>query len=129
VRPSPLRSELERAEDFEAVVRAFVTANFAQLPGTTALGRLRGAPEVAEVVTELERRDRGAARSLLARHLAKAFPVPGETVDLVLRLGSAASIGAAGLSSHRPDARARDIEYTVRFILGGTRAVADAPAD
>ena len=34
---------------FEAVVRAFVTANFAQLRGSTVLGRLRGAPEVAEV--------------------------------------------------------------------------------
>ena len=117
-----IRSELARAHGFDDVVRTFVTANFDQLSSTTALGRLRGAPETAAMENERRVTEGRDAQRVLVSALAAAHPVSPELTEFVLRLGSAASIEAGNLAAQRPDrSRDADIESTVSFILAGIR--------
>ncbi|MDG1410032.1 MAG: TetR/AcrR family transcriptional regulator [Acidimicrobiales bacterium] len=117
-----VRVALADASDFEDIVRVFVTANFDQLSSATAIGQLRVVPEVAAIRDERQQAGGRSAERVLVRALAAEHPATSEATDLVLRLGSAASIEAGNIAAQRPDRnRDRDIERTVRFILAGIR--------
>ena len=120
-----MHSRLAEASTFEDVVRIFVTANFDQLSSATAIGQLRGVPEVAAIRDERWRNGgrRGAERVLM-QALAAEYPTTPEATEFVLRLGSAASIEAGDLAAQRPRRnRDTDINNTVRFILAGIREI------
>jgi len=119
-----IRSQIATTNNFEELVRVFVTANFDQLSSATAIGRLRVVPEIATIRDDLERsEDRGAER-VLVRALTAEYPTTRGITEFVLRLGSAASIEAGNLAAQQPKRdRDRDVENTVRFILAGIRAL------
>ena len=115
---------------FEDVVRVFVTANFDQLSSATAIGQLRGVPEVAAIQDERQRAGGRSAERILVRALAADYATSPEATEFVLRLGSAASIEAGNLAAQRRDRhRESDIENTVRFILAGIRELIGQPGN
>lgn len=117
-----IRGALDEAQNFEDVVRVFVTANFDQLSSATAIGQLRSLPEIAAVEAERRRAGTRGAERVLVEAMTAEFPTTPRVMEFVLRLGSAASIEAGNLAAQNPRRdRKQDIENAVRFILAGTR--------
>lgn len=121
-----LGERIAAAKDFEDIVRLFVTANFDQLSSATAIGRLRGVPEVADIRNKRRRAGGRGAERVLVRAMAAEYPASPGVTEFVLRLGSAASIEAGNLAARQPTRnRDEDINNTVRFILAGIRELTD----
>ncbi len=125
-----VRANLAAASGFEDIVRVFVTANFDQLSSATAIGQLRVLPEMQSIRAERRRSGRRDAERVLVAALANEYPGTSDgtadTIEFVLRLGSAASIEAGNLSARRPRSdRSADIERAVKFILAGIRELVD----
>ena len=120
---------LAGAHGFEDVVRIFVTANADLLSPATAIGQLRGLPELGPIRAERERTSRASAQKVLVRAFRAEHPTDDRTTEFVLRLGSAASIEAATIAAHGGHHDRDDhIDRTVRFILAGIRALLDERA-
>lgn len=123
-----VHSRIAQTSNFEEVVRVFVTANFDQLSTATAIGRLRGAPEVAEMQDGRRRAGARSAERILVKALTAEYPASPQRVEFVLRLGSAASIEAGNLAAQRRGRdRERDIEDAVQFILAGIHKLVGGP--
>ena len=128
---SAVRASLAEATSFEQIVRVFVAANLDLLSGTSAIGQLRGVPELADRHADRWRGEGRGAERVLIRALTAEYHADRSTTEFVLRLGSAASIEAAniGRAGSIPD-RDAHIDRTVRFILAGVEALtAKRPAD
>jgi AcrR family transcriptional regulator len=121
-----LEAALADANTLEEVVRVFVIANFDQLSGATAIGRLMSTPELAPAVDAYQASRSRTAGRLLARVLAREYPVLRESAEFVLTLGSAASVAAGDLAARRKRDREADIDATVRFVMAGIRSLASA---
>jgi len=119
-----LEAALAEANTLEEVVRVFVIANFDQLSGATAIGRLMSTPELAPAVDAYHASRSRTAGRLLARVLAREHPVLRESAEFVLTLGSAASVAAGDLAARRKRDREADIDATVRFVMAGIRSLA-----
>jgi len=119
-----LEAELAEADTLEEVVRIFVTANFDQLSGATAIGQLMSTPELAPAIDADRARESRAAGRLLARVLGHEHPALSESAEFVLTMSSAASIAAGDLAARRGRDREADIDATVRFIMAGIRSLA-----
>lgn len=120
-----VRSRVADAQNFSDIVRVFVTANFDQLSSATAIGRLRGLPEIAAIRDERQRAGGRSAERVLVQAMAEEYSTSPEMTEFVLRLGSAASIEAGNLAAQRRGRnRDRDIENAVRFILAGIQELA-----
>lgn len=124
---SQLETRLAAAAGFEQTVRVFVEANFDQLSDRTIIGQLSRSPEIEPAaITRVQRGDR-AAGTLLARVMSEEFVAPPELAELILRMGSAASIAAGNVHAggrRRSRSRQADVDDAVRFIIGGVRALA-----
>lgn len=117
-----ITEQLDAAHSFDDVVRVFVAANYDQLSSTTAIGRLRLAPEVASVEAARRRAGGRSAERVLVKAMAAEYAASPAAMEFVLRLGSAASIEAGNLAAQRDHKdRERDIDNAVRFILAGMR--------
>ena len=128
---SAVRASLAEATSFEQVVRVFVAANLDLLSDASAIGQLRGVPELADRHADRWRGEGRGAERVLVRALTAEYHADRSTTEFVLRLGSAASIEAAniGRAGSIPD-RDAHIDRTVRFILAGVEALtAKRPAD
>lgn len=128
---SAVRASLAEATSFEQVVRVFVAANLDLLSDASAIGQLRGVPELADRHADRWRGEGRGAERVLVRALTAEYHADRSTTEFVLRLGSAASIEAAniGRAGSIPD-RDAHINRTVRFILAGVEALtAKRPAD
>ena len=128
---SAVRASLAEATSFEQVVRVFVAANLDLLSDASAIGQLRGVPELADRHADRWRGEGRGAERVLVRALTAEYHADRSTTEFVLRLGSAASIEAAniGRAGSIPD-RDAHIDRTVRFILAGVEALtARRPAD
>ena len=128
---SAVRVSLAEATSFEQVVRVFVAANLDLLSDASAIGQLRGVPELADRHADRWRGEGRGAERVLVRALTAEYHADRSTTEFVLRLGSAASIEAAniGRAGSIPD-RDAHINRTVRFILAGVEALAaKRPAD
>ena len=128
---SAVRASLAEATSFEQVVRVFVAANLDLLSDASAIGQLRGVPELADRHADRWRGEGRGAERVLVRALTAEYHADRSTTEFVLRLGSAASIEAAniGRAGSIPDRNAH-IDRTVRFILAGVEALtAKRPAD
>ena len=128
---SAIRAGLAEATSFEQVVRVFVAANLDLVSGASAIGQLRGVPELADRHADRWRGEGRGAERVLVQALAAEYVADRSTTEFVLRLGSAASIEAADIAGARsiPD-RDAHIDRTVRFILAGVEALAaKRPAD
>ena len=128
---SAVRASLAEATSFEQVVRVFVAANLDLLSEASAIGQLRGVPELADRHADRWRGEGRGAERVLVRALTAEYHADRSTTEFVLRLGSAASIEAAniGRAGSIPD-RDAHIDRTVRFILAGVEALtAKRPAD
>ena len=128
---SAVRASLAEATGFEQVVRVFVAANLDLLSDASAIGQLRGVPELADRHADRWRGEGRGAERVLVRALTAEYHADRSTTEFVLRLGSAASIEAAniGRAGSIPD-RDAHINRTVRFILAGVEALtAKRPAD
>lgn len=128
---SAVRVSLAEATSFEQVVRVFVAANLDLLSDASAIGQLRGVPELADRHADRWRGEGRGAERVLVRALTAEYHADRSTTEFVLRLGSAASIEAAniGRAGSIPD-RDAHIDRTVRFILAGVEALtAKRPAD
>ena len=128
---SAVRASLAEATSFEQVVRVFVAANLDLLSDASAIGQLRGVPELADRHADRWRGEGRGAERVLVRALTAEYHADPSTTEFVLRLGSAASIEAAniGRAGSIPD-RDAHIDRTVRFILAGVEALtAKRPAD
>ena len=128
---SAVRASLAEATSFEQVVRVFVAANLDLLSDASAIGQLRGVPELADRHADRWRGEGRGAERVLVRALTAEYHADRSTTEFVLRLGSAASIEAAniGRTGSIPD-RDAHIDRTVRFILAGVEALtAKRPAD
>ena len=126
-----VRASLAEATSFEQVVRVFVAANLDLLSDASAIGQLRGVPELADRHADRWRGEGRGAERVLVRALTAEYHADRSTTEFVLRLGSAASIEAAniGRAGSIPD-RDAHIDRTVRFILAGVEALtAKRPAD
>ena len=126
-----VRASLAEATSFEQVVRVFVAANLDLLSDASAIGQLRGVPELADRHADRWRGEGRGAERVLVRALTAEYHADRSTTEFVLRLGSAASIEAAniGRAGSIPD-RDAHINRTVRFILAGVEALtAKRPAD
>lgn len=122
-------TRLESARTFEEVVRVFVTANADLLAPGSAIGQLRRVPELSHHRVDRDRASRARAERVLVPALQAEYDADAATTDFVLRLGSAASIEAAGMAplGSGPD-RDAHIERTVRFVLAGIRGLVDEGA-
>ena len=128
---SAVRVSLAEATSFEQVVRVFVAANLDLLSAASAIGQLRGVPELADRHADRWRGEGRGAERVLVRALTAEYHADRSTTEFVLRLGSAASIEAAniGRAGSIPD-RDAHIDRAVRFILAGVEALtAKRPAD
>ena len=128
---SAVRASLAEATSFEQVVRVFVAANLDLLSDASAIGQLRGVPELADRHADRWRGEGRGAERVLVRARTAEYHADRSTTEFVLRLGSAASIEAAniGRAGSIPD-RDAHIDRTVRFILAGVEALtAKRPAD
>ncbi len=120
-----LEERLAGAASFDDIVRVFVEANFDQLSDRTVIGQLiKSADLDPTVATRIRRGDRKAG-TLLAKAMSDEYPAEPEIVELILRMGSAASIAAGNVhaNSRRTRPRGADVDDAVRFILGGVRAL------
>ena len=78
-----VRVALADANDFEDIVRVFVTANFDQLSSATATGQLRVVPEIAAIRGERRQAGGQTAERVLVRALATEHPATPEATELV----------------------------------------------
>lgn len=122
-----IRQDLRRADDFEAIVRVFVQANFHELSTSTALGRLRNLTEITESARGVETSGLDETNRLLLRSLLKEHDVPRHLAVQALRMGSAASIAAGDAFAHHGGDEAAQIDATVAFVLAGVRALEHRP--
>jgi AcrR family transcriptional regulator len=124
-----LEAALAEENTLEEVVRVFVTANFDQLSGATAIGQLMSTPELAPAIDADRSRESRTAGKLLARVLAREYPDLRESAEFALTIGSAASIAAGDFAARRKRDREADIDATVRFIMAGIRSLASGGHD
>ena len=128
---SAIRAGLAEATSFRQVVRVFVAANLDLVSGASAIGQLRGVPELADRHADRWRGEGRGAERVLVQALTAEYVADRSTTEFVLRLGSAASIEAADIAGAGsiPD-RDAHIDRTVRFIIAGVEALATKrPAD
>jgi hypothetical protein len=112
-------TKLREAENFESIVRVFVEANFDHHGPGRVLPILRSQPEVAEAVRARERRDQRSTGRFLAESVANEYALDPSQAELLIRMSSGASIGAAEHGGRRGVDREATVDAAVRFILAG----------
>jgi len=112
-------TKLRDAESFESIVRVFVEANFDHHAPGRILPILLSQPEVAEAVRARQKRDQRRTRRFLVERFANEYALDPSQAELLIRLSSGASIGAAEHGGRTRADREATVDAAVRFILAG----------
>lgn len=115
-------TNLRDAKSFESVVRVFVQSNFDHHAPGRVLPILLSQPEVAKTVRAKQRKDQRRTGRFLAKSVADEYALDPSQAELLLRMSSGASIGAAEYGERRAADRDATVEAAVRFILAGMRS-------
>lgn len=117
-----IATNLRGAESFEAVVRVFVQSNFDHHAPGRVLPILLSQPEVAKTVRAKQRKDQRRTGQFLAKSFGGEYALDPSQTELLIRMSSGASIGAAEYGGRRAADRDATVEAAVRFILAGVRS-------
>ncbi len=115
-----LRERLERATDYEEIVRMFVTLNFEGARTSSLLSVLYSQPDVRR---GLDPAEFDWVSRMLVEKTAQEFGLTQSQAKQIVPMGSAASRTAAERFSRSGRNREQAIDNTVKFILGAFRAV------
>ena len=120
-----ITEKLADANSFEAVVRVFVESNFDHHAPGRVLPILQSQPEVAEAIQARQKKEQRRTGRFLAESVADEYALEPAQAELLLRMASGASIGAAEYGGLRRADRQATVEAAVKFILAGMRASID----
>ncbi|MEM1145699.1 MAG: TetR/AcrR family transcriptional regulator [Pseudomonadota bacterium] len=115
-----VEQQLSDVEDYEDIVRVFVTTNFDQFSRGSIINLLLSQPDVRERVRDVEGKRAG---HYLVRELRKRYDVSARHAEQLVVLGAGASQAAAERYANSPRRRQTMIEDTVRFIVAGIEAL------
>ncbi|MDG2051414.1 MAG: TetR/AcrR family transcriptional regulator [Myxococcota bacterium] len=115
-------TNLREAASFESVVRVFVQANFDHHAPGRVLPILLSQPEVAKTIQAEQKKEQRRTGQFLVRSVKKEYALERSQAELLLRMSSGASIGAAAYGARRSADRDATVEAAVRFILAGIRS-------
>ena len=121
-----IATNLGGASSFEAVVRVFVRANFDHHAPGRVLPILLSQPEVAKTIQSEQQKEQRQTGKFLVQSVAKEYALDRTQAELLLRMSSGASIGAAAFGARRGADRDATVEVAVRFILAGMRSSMEA---
>jgi AcrR family transcriptional regulator len=114
-----MRKELERADDFQDVVRVFVAANFDHHAQGNILPVLLSQPELAATIRGREKRGNRQVAKFLVESMAESYRLKRPEAEYLVSVASGASIGAANYGQGKENRRAEIIDTTLRFIFAG----------
>jgi AcrR family transcriptional regulator len=114
-----MRSDLERADDFEDIVRVFVAANFDHHARGNILPVLLSQPELAATIRGREKRGNRQVAKFLVESMAESYRLKRPEAEYLVSVASGASIGAANYGQGKEKRRAEIIDSTLRFIFAG----------
>ncbi|HIG69976.1 MAG TPA: TetR/AcrR family transcriptional regulator [Myxococcales bacterium] len=121
-----MRVDLERADNFEDIVRVFVAANFDHHARGNILPVLLSQPELAATIHEQEKRGNRQVAKFLVGGMADTYRLTRSEAEYLVSVASGTSIGAANFGRGVASRRAETIESTLRFIFAGIKNYVDS---
>ena len=114
---------LRGSEQFEDIVRVYVTSNFDHHAPGNILPLLQSQPEIASAIRADQQRVGRRSASFLVQAAAEHYHLTTAQAQLAVSMSSGASIAAAELAANANLDRDETIELAVRYILSGIESI------
>ena len=114
---------LRGSEQFEDIVRVYVTSNFDHHAPGNILPLLQSQPEIASAIRADQQRVGRRSASFLVQAAAEHYHLTRAQAQLAVSMSSGASIAAAELAANANLDRSATIELAVQYILAGIESI------
>ena len=114
---------LRGSEQFEDIVRVYVTSNFDHHAPGNILPLLQSQPEIASAIRADQQRVGRRSASFLVQAAADHYHLTRAQAQLAVSMSSGASIAAAELAANANLDRSATIELAVQYILAGIESI------
>lgn len=111
-----VEQQLSDVSDYKEIIRIFVATNFDQFQHGSVINTLLAQPDIRAAAGDAEQRRAG---TYLVRQLTRRLRIEADQAQLLVVLGAGASQAAAQRYSGSQRDRAKTIDETTRFIVGG----------
>ncbi len=120
-----LLAEVVNANNFEEVIRVFITNNFNHHAPGNILPVLLSQPEIAKGIKTLRQQQGMQTANYLVENSAKTFELSVEQAQLAIAMSSGASVAAAEWVVMSAVDQQRAIDMTLSYIKAGMKGLAD----
>lgn len=119
-----MNAEVAGADNFEDMVRVFITSNFDHYSPGNIMPILSSQPEIAAAIAKDEKQTGDQIATFLVSNTAKKYQLNRKMAEQVVSMSSGASIAAAEYAAKFPVNREEAIENTLTYILAGLEKMA-----
>jgi AcrR family transcriptional regulator len=119
-----MASRIQAADNFEEVVRVFITSNFDHHTPGNILPILQSQPDIAAVIKSKQSRQQRQTATYLVENTARNYQMSKSEAELVVRMSSGASIAAASAGAKSAASREKTIDTVLAYVLAGINEIA-----